>query len=192
MKTLKLREVILPVSYSQLVAKKAGVVSSPDRLSGLFPLSLLLTSVRQHVVASSYPGHSTLCNCNDEIMTESFSFWSSQMTVGISECWYYNFSVQSTEFIVYWLFPVSVEKTKNKTDFRSAVPALKAGGEGTYTQEQNKRIHTHWVLWMHRVRPREMSKLRQVRRRMVRFSRLRDQQTYRRRFSKLQLFMARE
>lgn len=65
------------------------------------------------------------------------------MTVGISECWYYNFSVQSTEFIVYWLFPVSVEKTKNKTDFRSAVPALKAGGEGTYTQEQNKRIHTH-------------------------------------------------
>lgn len=95
------------MSYNQLVAKKAGsdVIPRPPFRALSFKSSFNLWG--EHVVDSSYPGHSTLCNCNDEIMNESFSFWSSQMTVDISECWYYNFSVQSTEFIVYWLFPVS-------------------------------------------------------------------------------------
>lgn len=94
------------MSYSRLVAKKGG--------SGVLSwLSFRILSIKlsygslweEHPVSSwLQPRAQHFAQLYDQILG-TFSFWSSQMKVCIPECWCSNFSVQSTELIVYRLLP---------------------------------------------------------------------------------------
>lgn len=69
------------------------------------------------------------------------------MIVDIPECWYSNFPVQSTEFIVYWLFPVSPWQVLWRRPGTKEISALKFHRLVGKAQVHRNSIkeHTHQV-----------------------------------------------